>query len=139
MCRIVTIVSLIFLGASKQFITEVLMEKQNTSVRLSHILWAQTNVYGIAFPRHKQLGTYFRRPSKSSFHKARESVPTESPGAPRCPSGTQPPASSWVTCNFISVRLWLKPELAVFAAHSSPHTNEERNDRDISDDVLLGI
>jgi hypothetical protein len=34
MCAIVTIVSLIFLGASKLFITEVLMEKKNMSGRL---------------------------------------------------------------------------------------------------------
>lgn len=115
------------------------MEKQNTSVRLSHRLWAQTNVYGITFPHHKQLGTYLLWPSKSPFHKARESVPTDSPGAARCRSGTQPPASSWVTCNLISTRLGLKPELTVFAAHGWPHTNEERNDSDISDDVLLGI
>lgn len=34
MCTIVTIVSLVFLGASKLFITEVLIEKKSVSVRL---------------------------------------------------------------------------------------------------------
>lgn len=38
MCTIVTIVSLIFLNASKLFITEMLMEKKNMSGRLSHTL-----------------------------------------------------------------------------------------------------
>lgn len=40
---IVTIVSLIFLSASKLFITEMLMEKKNMSGRLFLILWAWAN------------------------------------------------------------------------------------------------
>lgn len=75
---VVTIVSLIFLGASKLFIMEVLIEKKNMSGRLllTHSGLGQINAYGIAFPHHKQLGAYLFHPSKSSFSKARKSVPT---------------------------------------------------------------
>lgn len=52
MCTIVTIVSLIFLPASKLFITEVLMEKKNMSGRLTHSGLGQINAYGIAFQHH---------------------------------------------------------------------------------------
>lgn len=40
MCTMVTIVTLIFLSASKLFITGVLMEKKNMSGGLSHTLRA---------------------------------------------------------------------------------------------------
>lgn len=81
MCTIVTIVSLIFLGASKLFITEVLMEKENMSgmLFLTHSGLGQMNAYGIAFPHHKQLGTSLFHLSKSSFSEARRSVPTREP------------------------------------------------------------
>lgn len=81
MCTIVTIVSLIFLGAPKLFITEVLMEKRNMSGGLfpTHSGLGQINAYGIAFPQHKQLGTYLFHPSKSSFSEARKSMPTREP------------------------------------------------------------
>lgn len=81
MCMVVTVVSLIFLGASKLFITEVLIEKKNMSGRLflTHSGLGQINAYGIAFLHHKQLGAYLFHPSKSSFSKARKSVPTREP------------------------------------------------------------
>lgn len=86
---VVTIVSLIFLGASKLFITEVLIEKKNMSGRLllTHSGLGQINAYGIAFPHHKQLGAYLFHPSKPSFSKARKSVPTREPGNDRLWTG----------------------------------------------------
>lgn len=85
MCTIVTIVSLIFLHASKLFITEVLMEKKNMSggLFLTHSGLGQINAYGIAFPHRKQLGTYlFHRSKSSSFREGRKRVPTSEPRNP---------------------------------------------------------
>lgn len=142
MCMVVTIVSLIFLSASKLFITEVLIEKKNMSGRLllTHSGLGQINAYGIAFPHHKQLGAYLFHPRKPSFSKARNSVPTREPRyGCGCGSGTRMQALDSVTCNFISTLLQLKSKLIVFGAHNSPHANGERHVSNISDDVLPGI
>lgn len=88
---VVTIVSLIFLGASKLFITEVLIEKKNMSGGLfrTHPGLGRMNAYGIAFLHHRQLGASLFHPSKSSFSKASKCVPTRAPRygdlARRCP------------------------------------------------------
>lgn len=61
MCTIVTIVSLIFLSASKLFITEVLTEKKNMSGRLllTHSGLGQINAYRGYFPTPQTIRDAF--------------------------------------------------------------------------------
>lgn len=116
MCTIVTIVSLIFLNASKLFITEMLMEKKNMLGRLSHTLGlGKRTLMGNGFQHRKQLGTYLLHRSNPSFSKARKSVPTGESWTARLGSGPRVPASSSLTCNSISAPGRLKPTWGISA------------------------
>lgn len=121
MCTIVTIVSLIFLNASKLFITEMLMEKKNMSGRLSHTLGlGKRMLTGNGFQHHKQLGTYLLHHSNPAFSKARKSLPTGESWTARLGSGPQAPASSSLTCNSISAPGCLKPTRGISALPACP-------------------